>query len=170
MMVGEAHALGGGYRGYLTQPTAEFAPCAVLERGPFRQGPAAVAMHRAADLGEHQHWAAECLEQLEMRTQVLELGARIPLEQLRRVPARDAGEPETGENRFQNERIARKFVSELHSLESNLACLREAGLERGFTPELAHIIVRPDDGVRTQTNTHVAPASRISRISRIARI
>src|SRR5579862_3950009 len=170
MMVGEAHALGGGYRGYLTQPTAEFAPCAVLERGPFRQGPMAVAMYRAADFGEHQHRAAECLEQLEVRTQVLELGARIPLEQLRRVPARDAGEPETRENRFQNEWIARKFVSELHSLESDLARLGEADLERGVAPELAHIIVRPDDGVRPQTNTHLAPASRIWRIPPISQI
>src|ERR1700683_3708812 len=41
-----------------------------------------------------------------------------------------------------------------HPPKADLTSLAEAGLERRVAAELAHIVVRPDDGVGAQTNVH----------------
>src|SRR5438874_6451948 len=113
-----------------------------------------VAVYRAADFREHQHGAADGLEQIEVWTQAAELRARIPGEQLRRVPPRYARQPESAEGRRKLARVARKFMPELHALEADLAGLGEAGLKLRLCAQLAHVVVGPDDGIGAQTNTH----------------
>src|SRR2546430_11822867 len=113
-----------------------------------------VAVYRAADIREHQHRAADGLEQIEVWTQAAELRARIPGEQLRRVPPRYARQPESAEGRGKLARVARKFMPELHALEADLASLGEAGLKLRLCAQLTHVVVGPDDGIGAQTNTH----------------
>src|SRR5256886_15108772 len=113
-----------------------------------------VAVYRAADIREHQHRAADGLEQIEVWTQTGELRARIPGEQLRQVPPRYARQPEPAECSGKLACVARKFMPELHALEADLAGLGEAGLKLRLCAQLAHIVVGPDDGIRAQTNTH----------------
>src|SRR6267154_1281833 len=113
-----------------------------------------VAVYRAADIREHQHRAADAFQEIEVWTQASELRTRISGEQLRRVPPRYARQPESAQYRRKLARVPRKLVPELHALEADLASLGQAGLERGLCAQLLHIVVGPDDGIRTQTNTH----------------
>src|SRR6266480_5923833 len=113
-----------------------------------------VAVYRAADIREHQHRAADGLEQIEVWTQAGELRARIPGEQLRRVPPRYARQPESAEGRRKLARVARKFMPELHALEADLAGLGEAGLKLRLCAQRAHVVVGPDDGIgRSEEHT-----------------
>lgn len=78
----------------------------------------------------------------------------IALQKLRRIPAGDAGHTEGRERSLQGLRLARKFVAQLHALEARLARLGQAGLERCLAANLLQIIVRPADGVRSDTDRH----------------
>src|SRR5882762_8711295 len=79
-----------------------------------------VAVYRAADIREHQHRAADALEEIEVWTQAGELRTRISGEQLRRVPPRYARQPESAQYRRKLARVPRKLVPELHALEADL--------------------------------------------------
>src|SRR5882762_11574421 len=101
-----------------------------------------VAVYRAADIREHQHRAAERLEEIEVWTQAGNLRTRISGEQLRRVPPRYARQPESAQYRRKLARVPRKLVPELHALEADLASLGEAGLQRRLCAQLLHKIGR----------------------------
>ena len=87
MVVDEPHAFGERAVADLGHALPELRPVGGGEHGPLGQRLAAVAMDRIRGFGEHQHVAAERLEQVEMRPQMLHLVGGVAAQQLGRIPA-----------------------------------------------------------------------------------
>ena len=87
MVVDEPHAFGERAVADLGHALPELRPVGGGEHRPVGERLAAVAMDRVRGFGEHQHVAAERLEQVEMRPQVLHLFGGVAAQQLGRIPA-----------------------------------------------------------------------------------
>src|SRR6266581_5791130 len=89
-----------------------------------------------------------------MRTQEVNFRTRISVQQSGRIPAGDTRQIKSSQCLCESGRLARKFVPELHALKADPASLGKTSLQRSLSAELAQIVVRPDDGVRTDSNGH----------------
>ena len=147
----EAHALGERHVGKLGPALADVGPLVVLEHRALRLR---LVVVRVGGLGEDEDIGAERLEEIEMRAQALHLLLRRPAQQFAGIPARDEVEPMRGENFLERHGLARKLVAELHPLEAGLLGLRQALFERRVAAEFRHVVIRPADGVRTETDWH----------------
>src|SRR5256884_8320825 len=123
MVIRKTHALGRRPCSELRQAAAEFAPLAGFEKRPRRQRTAEVAVDGAAHLGEDEHRACRGLEEIEVGTKARELGGGVSLEKPRRVPPRNAREPEPAEYRRELKGVPRELVSQLDALEADLTRL-----------------------------------------------
>ena len=107
-------------------------------------------------LGEDEHVGAQRLEQFEMRAQRLHLlvrrrgSAALPNTSPTRRPGRRARAPAFSASGSRGNLWP-------SSMPSKPACLGlgQAGFERRLAAELAHVVIRPADGVRADPDRHV---------------
>src|SRR6202050_5851173 len=83
MMIGKTNPFARHDRRHFRNPPAKLTPLAAREARPCGERTLKVAVYACAHVREHQTRASEGLEQIEVGTQALKLGADAPLQQLR---------------------------------------------------------------------------------------
>ena len=147
MVVDRDEALVGDMAGNLGERGREPRPLRFRQdrSGGERRG--RITVNRVHRLGQDAHRAAHLAQQAEMRRQRCFLGFHAAPEQSERVPARDELETMRCESRAQGLRLRRHPAPLLDSLETDLARLPQALLERDVLSQRRIVVVGPPDGI-----------------------
>ena len=155
VVIDEPHALGERGRRHLGHPVAELLPTALGHHRPLRQRPGDIAMDGVGGFGEHQHRAAQRLQQVEMRAQRRQFGGGVAPEQLAGIPARHEAEPEARQHLLQGRRLRGNLCPISMPWKPTLLASFEAGLKRNVGSQLLHVVVRPADGIGADADGHL---------------
>ena len=109
-------------------------------------------------LGRNQHRTAHRLQERRVGFDGVKFRIDIAREELGRVPAADEAVAIGLEDRAQPVGGARKLVAKLHAGKTGGLCLFEAGFQRNIAADLQHVVIRPADWVRPDTDHSLVPS------------